>query len=889
VTLEPGARLGPYEIGVLLGQGGMGDVYRALDARVGRTVAVKVLPPAAAAQPDRRQRFEREARAVARLNHPHICTLYDVGRQDDLEFLVMEYLDGETLGARLSRGPLPLAEALTHGAALAQALARAHREGITHRDIKPSNVMLTESGVKLLDFGLAKLRERDSGTEKSPLDDLSTGLALSPEGTLVGTIAYMSPEQLEGRPVDSRTDIYALGLLIYEMVTGQRAFVKGSQAGLIAAILTEEPPLMAAIEPKTPGPVERIVRTALAKDPNKRWQDANDLARELTWAASTSHTTTVDGAPRAGARNLRASVMPAVATAFIIAALGAAGFMWTRTPNPANGDAESASGKSEPAMRGPESAPRSPRSPIRNFVILPCRTNSDATAQAYCDGLTDTLSAKMTPLAVARGLQVTSTLEVRRRGVTDAAQARRDFGATLVLEGSILRAADSVRVNYVLVDTATLKQIDAYSSTAAASDAFGLQDRVATWAASALALKLSREEQQALVAAAPDTPAALEVFLEGRGYLLNFQQPGNIDRAIEKFDRAIALDPRYAPAYSGLGAAYWQKYEATQDTARVQQARTACAQAVALDAQLAGSHVCLGTVALGTGQAEQAVEHFQHAVEREPTSDEATLGLARAQTRAGAAAEAEATYQRAIALRPQYWATHIWLGNFYRERARYPEAVRAYEQALALTPDNARAYYILCGMYGTGSVGRYDDAIAACRKSAAIVPSVAAYSNWGAVLSNLRQFDAAIEQFAAASRVGPEDYLLDGDMARAYFHAGRRADAKRLYDRAIALVDQALTVRPRDVDARISAAAYHAKIGNRRQAIEHLNRLPADISDPHVLIFGAVVYMDLADRPTALSWLERAKRGGMVAAELRDWIELDGLKGEPRYAALSSQ
>jgi serine/threonine protein kinase len=220
----------------------MGDVYRAIDTRVGRTVAIKVLPPDAAAQSDRRLRFEREARAVARLNHPHICTLYDVGQQDGLEFLVMEYLDGETLGARLARGPLPLAEALKHAAALAQALARAHREGITHRDIKPSNIMLTESGVKLLDFGLAKLRERESGVERSPLDEQSTGTALSPEGTVIGTIAYMSPEQLEGRQVDSRTDIYALGLIIYEMVTGQRAFAKGSQAGLIAAILTEAPP-----------------------------------------------------------------------------------------------------------------------------------------------------------------------------------------------------------------------------------------------------------------------------------------------------------------------------------------------------------------------------------------------------------------------------------------------------------------------------------------------------------------------------------------------------------------------------------------------------------------------------------------------------------------------
>ena len=851
----------------------MGDVYRATDARVGRKVAIKVLPPAAAAQPDRRQRFEREARAVARLNHPNICTLYDVGRQDGIEFLVMEYLDGETLGARLARGPLPLADALIYATALAQALACAHREGITHRDIKPSNVMVTEAGVKLLDFGLAKLRERDSGAERSPIDDLTTSVTLSPEGTLVGTIAYMSPEQLAGRPVDWRTDIYALGLLIYEMITGQRAFVKGSQAGLIAAILTEEPPPMAALQPQTPAPVERIVQIALAKDPNKRWQDAGDMARELEWAASSSRTTSVKRLPVWRGRELRAWTLPAVAAVFIIAALGAAGVNWIRGPRSA-------------AARIDTSAANVSTGPIRNFAIIPCRATGDQVAQAYCDGLTDTLSATMTPLAVARGLQVTSTLEVRRRGVSDAAQARRDFGATLVLEGSILRAADSVRVNYVLVDTATLKQIDAFSSTAPSSDAFGLQDRVATWAASALALKLSAEERQTLVAAAPGAPGALELFLEGRGYLLNYQEPGNVDRAIALFDRAIALDPRYAPAYSGLGAAYWQKYEATQEPARVQQARAACAQAVALDAELSGSHICLGTIALGTGAAEEAVQHFQQVIAREPTNDEATLGLARAQARAGETAAAEATYQRAIALRPQYWATHIWLGTFYREHARYAEAVTHYEHALAYTPDNARVYYILCGLYGTGSVGRYDDGINACRRSVAIVPSVAAYSNWGAVLSNLRQWDAAIEQFAAAQRVGPEDYLLDGDMARACFHGGRRAEARRLYERAITLVNQSLTVHPRDVDARISAAAYHAKLGNRRQAVEHLNLLPPDLSDPHVLIFGAVVYMDLNDRATALAWLERAQRGGMVAAELRDWIELDGLKTEPRYAAL---
>jgi serine/threonine-protein kinase len=875
VTFQAGARLGPYELGVLLGRGGMGDVYRAIDTRVGRTVAVKVLPPDAAAQPDRRQRFEREARAVARLNHPHICALYDVGQQDGVEFLVMEFLDGETLAARLARAPLPLAEALKHAAALAHALARAHREGITHRDIKPSNIMLTESGVKLLDFGLAKLRDPSTSSgdgpavRHSPLDEQSTGTGLSPEGTLVGTIAYMSPEQLEGRPVDARTDIYALGLITYEMVTGQRAFARGSQAGLIAAILKEEPPPMSAAQPKTPAPLERIVLTALAKDPNKRWQDAGDLARELAWVAADSHTTAVGAPPLGERRRMPVWAWSAAAATIVIATIGTGTIVW-------NGNAAG-----DPI--------RNPQSALRNLVVLPCRTSGDATTSAYCDGLTDTLSARMTPLAASRGLTITSTLEVRQRRVTDATQARREFGATLILEGGIERAGDQLRVNYVLVDATTLRQIDAYSGTSPASDPFALQDRVATWAVGVLALQLNDAERQMLLASGTRAPGALELFLQGRGYLLNSQTEGHVDAAIDLFNRAIALDPGYALAYAGLGGAFWHKYDASKEPGRVEQARSACAQAVALDAELSASHVCLGTIALGTGAFEEAVQEFQRAVDREPTNDEATLGLARAQARAGTAGEAEATYKRAIALRPDYWATHIWLGTFYRAQGRYADAAQHYQHAVSLTPENPRTHYVLCGMYGTGSVGRYDEAIAACRKSASLAPSFGAYANWGATLANLRRFNEAVEKFVEARRIGPEDYRIDANLARAYDRAGKRAEAMALYKRAIALAHEALAVNPRDTDARFTAAACYAKSGDRASALAELNRLPADVSDPHDLVFGAVIQVDLGDRAGALAWLERAAARGLKAGELRDWIELDVLRDDARFSALAQE
>ncbi len=281
MPLKPGTTLGPYEIEALLGAGGMGEVYRANDTRLHRTVAIKVLPEDVAWNPDLRQRFEREARAVAALNHPHICTLHDIGGQDEMEYLVMEHLEGESLAQRLAKGALPLDEALKIAIEIADALDKAHRQGIVHRDMKPGNILLTRDGAKLLDFGLAKLRaaELEAGvsavaTESEPL----TG-----EGTILGTFQYMAPEQLEGKEADARTDIFAFGAVVYEMVTGKKAFEGQSQASLIGAILKDEPPSISELQPLSPSVLEHVVGVCLAKDPDRRWRSAGDVELELQW------------------------------------------------------------------------------------------------------------------------------------------------------------------------------------------------------------------------------------------------------------------------------------------------------------------------------------------------------------------------------------------------------------------------------------------------------------------------------------------------------------------------------------------------------------------------------------------------------------------------------
>ena len=273
-----GREIGSYHIVSLLGAGGMGEVYRARDTRLLRDVAIKILPGVFTSDPERAARFEREARALAAISHPNICTIHDVGREAGIDYLVMEYVQGETLTARLKKGALPLRQALQYATEMADALDKAHRAGVVHRDLKPSNVMVTKAGVKLLDFGLAKLRPPDAG---GGLSSMVTTEALTQTGTLLGTVPYMAPEQLEGQAADERTDIFALGTTLYEMLTGQRAFTAPSQASLIAAILHSNPQSISTLNPLIPPAVDRIVAACLAKDPDERWQSARDIALAL--------------------------------------------------------------------------------------------------------------------------------------------------------------------------------------------------------------------------------------------------------------------------------------------------------------------------------------------------------------------------------------------------------------------------------------------------------------------------------------------------------------------------------------------------------------------------------------------------------------------------------
>ena len=520
--MDVGTRLGAYELLGPIGAGGMGEVYRARDTRLQRIVAIKVVSSDMLDRPAVRARFQREALAIASLNHPNICTIHDVGHEKGVDFIVMEFVDGETLAARLSRGALPVREAVHYARQIAGAVDAAHRRNIIHRDLKPSNIMLSKSGAKLLDFGLAKLHQ-----PVEPIGEMATVTNdISHSGDVLGTLRYMAPEVLKGKEADARSDVFSFGAVLYEMLTGEPPFKGASNARVIAAILTEEPTPVHELQPGAPWPLDWITRTCLAKDPDERWQDAREVARQLNLIEQTPMSpgtpTPLGPAPHRGARAPVWAMALGGVFAVIIGALALS--LSFR---------EAARGFNSQVVQA-TAAP--------HVVVLPCRPFGGVPEhQAQCDGFAATLTAMLGQLTARHALQVTAASDVHGKAVTTPQAARREFGATLALERSLIRVGDRLRVNYALIDTSTGTQIDGYSQAGAASDLFALQDAVVKWAVSALRLTVAGAEQLITARRGTQSIDAYAFALQGRG-----------DRSTSR--RRISAMRRLAPLNTECGA-----------------------------------------------------------------------------------------------------------------------------------------------------------------------------------------------------------------------------------------------------------------------------------------------------------------------------------------------
>lgn len=859
-----GTMVGRFAIRARLGAGGMGEVYRADDTRLNRAVALKRLAPRLGADPHYRQRLLREAQYASGLSHQHIAGVYDVLETNDELFLVMEYVEGDTLRQRL-REPLSVEQFLEIAVQCAAALVAAQERGVLHRDIKPENIMLTPAGqVKVLDFGVAKQLPR--------ADDAATLETLgSTTGSLAGTPAYMAPEVLLDKPPDSRADIFSLGVVFYEALGGRHPFRSESFVATSDRILHEAPPPLGQLNPKVSAELERIVAKMLAKGPGERHATAADLLVDLR---AEQRAAAYPAAPTpAGARVARAPA-PRQKRYVVIAAMGAALVV-------------AAGLLPQVRQRLNWFAPAPVEAGAKNLAVLAFQAIGGAPEnQAYSDGLTETLTAKLTQLTATHNLQVVPAREVRARRVASAAEARKELGVSMVLEGTFDRAGNQVRINYALVDTRTLRQLRADTITAEASDVFAVQDRAAAGAVRLLELELNPQERRALSTHGTRVASANDFYLQGRGYLQNSDRPENIDNAISVFERALSLDPNYALAHAGLGDAYWKKYGAGNDTQWVEAARRACARALSLDPRLAAAHACLGTLHNGTGKYEHAVEEFRRALEAEPTSDAAYRGLALAYDRLNQFDQAEQTFRQAVALRPHYWAGYSWLGAFYFRQARYREAEEMFQQVVSLAPDSFLGYSSLGGIYTLQ--GRYADAIGVFERSVALRPTAGAYSNLATAYFYQRRFADAARTYEQGLKLDARNPLFWMNLGDAYYWApGRRAQAGAAYEKAIALGQEKARVNPRDASLLRRLAYCYAMLGQRKPARENLERaLGLAPENPEVAFYAALIYMQFGEAPRALAWLEKAAGAGYSPTTIRDTPNFDALRKQARFLKL---
>jgi serine/threonine protein kinase/tetratricopeptide (TPR) repeat protein len=654
-----GASIGPYELGARIGAGGMGEVYRARDIRLGRTVAIKVLPPHVANDPQALERFDREARAIATLNHPHICVLHDVGEATlspdarrtpgrepvTVRYLVMELLEGETLASRLTGGPLPLAEALQYAVEIASALNRAHQAGIIHRDLKPGNIFLVPTGgtspaftAKLLDFGLAKRQPapaRVGGTVASSHESITMPADLTTPGVIVGTIQYMAPEQIEGADTDARTDVFAFGLVLFEMLTGRKAFDADSRRSLMVAILDRDPPRLSTLQPLAPRWVDDLVRRCLSKNPDERWQSGRDLLLELQ---APRDTTTVETRSPLTAFVRRRPFVWATVVALTMAVISASAILIPRVGRDPTADAPTAATATIAKA---------------SLAVLPIRSSDSVNEDDHLGvGIADAIVTRLANVPSIRVRPTSAILSLEGRTI-DAVAVGHQLQVDHVLTGTVRRAGDAYRFNLQLIRATDDVLVWGRQIDVSQQSLFTIEDQVSTQVVAALQLQMTSATRARLNQPSTQNPDAYGEYLQGRALMANYSD-SNLREAMNHFERALQIDPNYGLATAGLAMAagtFSVRFAYEQQAADWgRRAEEYAARALKQDSNLAEAHLALASAA-GTIYRKfdwpTVIREAQVALTLNPNLDVAHSALARAFYHVGLLDFSEAESQRA--------------------------------------------------------------------------------------------------------------------------------------------------------------------------------------------------------------------------------------------------
>ena len=844
-----GSTVAHYHITEKLGKGGMGVVYKAHDTKLDRTVALKFLPPDALAEIDQK-RFIAEAQAAARLHHPNICPIHEISEHDGQLFFAMAFVEGQTIGQMLREGPLPVDQALDIAIQMANGLDAAHRNNVIHRDIKSSNVAVDLQGhAWILDFGVALRQDTDR---------------LTAPGGAVGTPAYMSPEQAQGSTVDHRTDLWSLAVVLFEMLTGQLPFHRGSQYSVLHAIVTENPPTLSTLRPGLPQPIERFLAKALAKDPNRRWQSAAEMAAELRQirALPSDATKTMPGyrLPVISAQPARKMRLYVAAVLVLLAIVG--GFFGVR--------------RIWLAAALPEE---------KRIAVLPFSVpGNDLAVQTLADGLVETLTSKLSQIEEFQGkLMVVPSSEVRSRKITSADAARRIYGANLVITGSAQRWSDRIQFTLNLVDTETIRQIASRTFDFDAAKPIAVRDGAVNGAVRLLALKLSPQSSTSLAAGETSTPEAYQHYLEGIGYLARYDLTGNVDRAIASLSEATRLDPGYARAFAALGEAQWRKARQESNAPEAQLALENIQKAIRVDPRPVEARVKLADFYSESGRPREAIQEVENVLRLAPQNAEAYRALGQAFAAEHQDQQAEAAYRSAIQRQPANWYGHAVLGLFYMDRGRLGEARAEYEAARKITPDNEVVYRNLAGV--DMREGNFQHAADMLSRSLRFDPNNRTYSALGIAYYYQRRYPEAAAAINSGIALDPGQYRSWGNLGTVYRHLpGSEQKARDAFEKAIALAGKTLqVVKSEDNRTHANLAEYWAKLQDKEKALAEIDRIPqaarGGFMDRIVLTYELV-----GNRKQAIAAVKSLPPGDAALVFIRNDPDLDALRRDSELA-----
>ena len=749
-----------YRVGERLGGGGMGEVYLAEDTRLGRQVALKFLAPSLASDPDSRSRLLNEARAASALRSPAIAVTYDIGEHKGAAFIVMEYVSGELLSARLGKGPLDPPAALDIAAQVAEALEEAHRAGIVHRDIKSANLMLDDRGrVKVLDFGLARFLESRDASKATTMARVTS------PGVVLGTVSYMAPEQALGRPVDHRADLFSLGVVVYEMLTGNLPFQGTSITEIVDRVLHFDPPAPSRVAAPVTGDIDAIVKRALEKDPAMRYQSARSLAEDIRAALDRARLALSPG--RIGSGALR-------------------------------GLARAATGRIEQAVA------------VMTFSNITREGSDDWIGTGIAETVTADLK-KIQGLSVIGRARVFEALKNLSSGDLASLDDRlaidvgRRLGATWVVAGGYQRLGDMVRITAQFMDVGTGALVRTVKVDGKIGDIFNLQDRIVYELSQNLNLTLGIGEIEGIGRDETPSMEAYEAYSRG---LMNLRMAGreSLDRAIAFFERALKHDPNYASAYAGLGAAYDLKGSFLTLPDLIDKSIDALQRAIELNPKLGNAHAWFGSALSEAGRFDEAVASYREALRLEPDDDRARSGLARVYwMRLGKVDEAIAEFEHAIDLNPEGGYSYLQLAQLYALRGRYADAERiarlavdlqeryvSGSEGLQVVGAHTRLGYILYVQ------GRYDEAIREYERELAFISSS----------------DHALRERATIE--------VTQKLGAAWLRKGSRAEADRFFDSSLKGFKSRLARGADDPFTRYYIACLHALRGDADKALDSL-------------------------------------------------------------------